>query len=487
MTRLAAFERVERHRLAATERLDRARRAELGQFLTPPAVAAFMATLFERFDGDVRVLDAGAGVGSLLAAFVAEAARRERSPRALRATAFELDPELGSYLRRSLAACRAESRERGLTFESEIVIGDFIDSAVKELERGRPRAFSHAVLNPPYKKLGARSAARLALRRVGIESTNLYTAFVSLAVLLLEPGGELVAITPRSFCNGPYFRPFRELLLRETSLRRLHVFESRKAAFAEDRVLQENVVLHAVKRGRARRVVVSSSAGPGSRDVVRRSLPLSSLVRPGDADRFIRLAPETSGDDVAREMAALPASLGDLGLEVSTGRVVDFRVREHLRANPGARSGPLVYPAHLEGGRVSWPRDGKRPNALADHPETRALFMPRGTYALVRRFSSKEEPRRVVAALFEPTRVPGDKVAFENHLNVFHRSGGGLPPRLARGLVAFLGSELVDRFIRQLSGHTQVNATDLRSLRYPSREELEALGSRPLKSRASRL
>jgi adenine-specific DNA-methyltransferase len=31
------------------------------------------------------------------------------------------------------------------------------------------------------------------------------------------------------------------------ALRELHVFESRKAAFAEDDVLQENIILHAVK------------------------------------------------------------------------------------------------------------------------------------------------------------------------------------------------------------------------------------------------
>ncbi|MCC7105456.1 MAG: hypothetical protein IT307_09965, partial [Chloroflexi bacterium] len=35
-----------------------------------------------------------------------------------------------------------------------------------------------------------------------------------------------------------------------------------------------------------------------------------------------------------------------------------------------------------------------------------------------------------------------------------------------------------DAFFRQFNGHTQVNATDLRSLRYPTREQLEQLGSR---------
>ncbi|MBC7816049.1 MAG: hypothetical protein IAG10_04030 [Planctomycetaceae bacterium] len=41
-----------------------------------------------------------------------------------------------------------------------------------------------------------------------------------------------------------------------------------------------------------------------------------------------------------------------------------------------------------------------------------------------------------------------------------------------------MNSSLVDNFFRQFNGHTQVNATDLRSLRYPSREILQRLGLR---------
>ena len=61
-------------------------------------------------------------------------------------------------------------------------------------------------------------------------------------------------------------------------------------------------------------------------------------------------------------------------------------------------------------------------------------------------------------------------------MNYYHSDGHGLPITLARGLAAFLNSTLVDVYFRQFNGHTQVNATDLRSLRYPSRQRLEHLG-----------
>jgi adenine-specific DNA-methyltransferase len=69
-------------------------------------------------------------------------------------------------------------------------------------------------------------------------------------------------------------------------------------------------------------------------------------------------------------------------------------------------------------------------------------------------------------------------VGFENHLNYFHQQGRGLNLTLARGLAVYLNSSLVDAFFRLFNGNTQVNATDLRNLKYPNLEQLLLLGDR---------
>lgn len=102
-------------------------------------------------------------------------------------------------------------------------------------------------------------------------------------------------------------------------------------------------------------------------------------------------------------------------------------------------------------------------------------MLPQGWYCVVKRFSSKEERRRIVASAWSPLDVRGP-VAFENHLNVFHQQGAGLDEATARGLTLWLNSSLVDRFFRTFSGHTQVNATDLRSMRFPAPGALRRLG-----------
>lgn len=472
-------------RLDVGRRLSAAGRSEMGQYLSPPPVARFMASLFEARRTTLHLLDAGAGTGSLTAAFVNEMCGRAKKPTELSVTAYEIDATLVSYLRATLAACRVQCERAGLKFHSEVVEEDFIESGVGalrgELFASGGRKFNCAILNPPYRKINSDSAPRRILRTAGIETSNLYTAFLAVAAGLLAEGGELVAVTPRSFCNGPYFKPFRKAFLAAMTFRRVHVFDSRQLAFREDQVLQENVVFHAIKRKeKGAKVRVSSSYGPEDADVRVREITHNQLVHPGDPNSFIHIVPDEHGQSVAELMRRFDATLGDLGVSVSTGRVVDFRAREFLRAEPeGSKTAPLIYPGHFDGGFVRWPkRPSRKPNALALAPETDGLLVARGTYVLVRRFSAKEEPRRVVAAVYDEARHPAPRVGFENHLNYYHANGGGLPPSLARGLAAFLNSTLVDSYFRQFNGHTQVNAADLRSLRYPSRADLEALGSR---------
>jgi adenine-specific DNA-methyltransferase len=475
------LERVEFFRVDATRKLEGPQRAKMGQFLTPPPVAKFMASLFDDPVQELRVLDAGAGVGSLTAAFVEEMCGRSTPPAQMTATAYEIEPTLVGYLRSTIAECSQLCQACGVRFRGEVLQVDFIQAGVELLHRTlfptEKRTFSHAILNPPYNKIRSDSTHRRLLRRVGIETSNLYSAFLAVAALLLETGGELVAITPRSFCNGPYFKPFRKLFLGTMTLRRIHVFETRDKAFSDDDVLQENIIFHAIKAGERGKVTISSSDDPEDENMFVREVDYERVVDPEDPEMFIHIATNGLDQSVVDRMNTFRHTLEDLGIAVSTGRVVDFRAKEYLRADPASDTVPLVYPSHLESGFVRWPIPGSRkPNALVFAPKTRALLLPAGHYVLTRRFSAKEERRRLVAAIYDPARVDASFVAFENHLNVYHRNNGGLLEGIAKGLAVFLNSTLVDMYFRQFSGHTQVNATDLRTLRYPSIEILERLG-----------
>jgi adenine-specific DNA-methyltransferase len=460
------------------------RKQELGQFLTPEVIAYFMASLFERRPTEIRLLDAGAGAGALISAFVKRVCSDSNRPKRITATAYEIDLKIQPLLNRTLQWCRSECERNSVKFSSELRHEDFIERAVTLVRRDLFGAskirFNAAILNPPYRKINSDSRTRRLLRDADIETSNLYTAFLALGAKLLSENGEMVAICPRSFCNGPYFKPFREQFLDVMSLRRIHVFESRSAAFRHDAVLQENIIVHAVKSSeKPESVTISSSSGEGAGPVKERRCAYSEVISPRDPERFIHLVAAESDKAVRRKIQRFTTPLAKLGLEVSTGRVVDFRAKQFLVRDAQHDTAPLIYPCHFNGGFVHWPKSGgRKPNAIRQNERTRELLVPGAIYVLVKRFTSKEERRRVVACIYDPHRIRAERVGFENHLNYFHARGRGLSMDLAKGLAAFLNSTLVDIYFRQFNGHTQVNATDLRNLRYPTCGQLELLGQK---------
>lgn len=444
------------------------RRAELGQFMTPSSVARFMAAMFSTSSHkSCRLLDAGAGMGALSCAFLDRWLAEDFRFHSVDVTAYEIDEKLAHVLNQQLA------EYSGAT--CNVITEDYIERAStnKRINSG----FTHAILNPPYKKINSASAHRLALRRVGIETVNLYSAFVALAVTQLAPGGQIVAITPRSFCNGPYYRSFRNFILKHTALKKIHLFEARNKAFKDDEVLQENVIIYLERGGQQGKVTVSTSTDDSFSDLKTYEYPFDRIVSPTDPEQFIRI-PTSPQKNTIELHAGIRYTLADLGIKVSTGPVVDFRLKDYLRNIPQSGAVPLLYPFHFNGDEITWPvLNYKKPNAIEHNEKTERWLYPNGFYCVVKRFSSKEEKRRIMAGVVNPEilgNVP--MLGFENHLNLFHENKKGLSEALAKGLAAFLNTNIVDEYFRCFNGHTQVNATDLKLIKYPSRDILIQLG-----------
>ncbi|OBA06004.1 SAM-dependent methyltransferase [Paenibacillus polymyxa] len=474
------LEEIDRRRIETNKLLNKKRRSELGQFMTPISVAQFMASLFR--NGNVEdqhkcILDAGAGIGSLSCAFL-DQLTKDNSVRSANVVAFEVDDILREQLEISIG-----SFSEKLNLTQQIMSDDFIEWAVQTLldnntlfDENKQIHFTHAILNPPYKQFPSSSRYRKLLRDVGIETGNLYSAFIALTLALMKEGGQIVAIIPRSFCNGPYFRRFRYFLLERAAIHHLHLFNSRDKAFKDDEVLQENVIIMLERGGKQGDVVVSSSTDGTFNDYVTKIRSFERIVSPTDTEKFIHI-PTSSVENPIVESNNIIHTLQDLEVEVSTGPVVDFRSRDSLCSMPEPNTVPLFYPNHFVGQYTEWPKEMKNSNAIKRNEKTEKSFYPNGFYTVVKRFSSKEEKKRIVAGVLNPDQFDTPVIAFENSLNVFHSKKEGIPKELAYGLFAYLNSTLVDQYFRIFNGHTQVNATDLRAMKYPSRDVLIKLGS----------
>ncbi|WP_339378966.1 Eco57I restriction-modification methylase domain-containing protein [Fischerella muscicola] len=468
-------------RIYFSSRLNLKQRSELGQFLTPAPVARLMAGQFSSLSGHISLLDPGAGVGPLTAAFVERLLANPNEVKSCFITACEVESAFLSSLKQCLIECCAALKSKGIQANYCLREESFIEAFPQinlPLFTTSSINFTHAILNPPYKKIHSQSVEKKILSKIGIETVNLYSAFVWLTILQLAEGGEIVAITPRSFCNGSYFRPFRKAFLESMGLKKIHIFESRSAAFAEDEVLQENIIFHAIKtKSKPDYVEIASNSGTElDKFSELRHVPYSEVVEANDSESFIHIVTNSLEDCLRVQMDKFSSTLDEIGLEVSTGPVVDFRLKSALRTYLDEQSVPLLYPEAMKAGKVLFPPSNPRKAiAIKQNQQTSKWLVQSGWYVLIKRFSAKEEKRRVVAAVCSPLDAPA--IGIENHLNYYHAKGKGINPDLARGLAAFLNSTLFDHYFRQFSGHTQVNATDLRRIKYPCKDDLIRLGS----------
>lgn len=465
---------LEQERKTLSKSVDSKKKSSLGQYLTPSRTAEFMVSMFSKKNWSaIKLLEPGAGMGSLIVPFYKAWSEGLIKGRTLKVTAVELDQDIIFPLANSIQRLNGAKRK---SFSSQIRVEDYVKLATYSIARGEKPEFTHAILNPPYKKINIDSDYRRNLKSAGFETVNLYSAFVGLALRQLERGGELVAIIPRSFCNGPYYKSFREKLIQESAVKHIHLFNKRDAAFSDDDVLQENVIIHLVKGAKQGSVIVSTSQDDSFLGFASHKFPFERIVNPTDKEKFIHLPIQS--EDLVIHSPMISTTLETMDLKVSTGPVIDFRVKDHLRKQISGKSVPLLYPHHFRSFELEWPAvDSKKPNAITVNKATEKWLYPNGYYVIVRRFSSKEEKRRITASVFNPKEFSQwEKIGFENHLNIIHCKRKGIDKKIAYGLAVYLNSSIVDQYFRQFNGHTQVNATDLRNMKFPDAKSLCDLG-----------
>lgn len=476
---------VEKIRTTANNHLDKNNKIEYGQFMTPSSVSTFMASLFPESNYDkIYLLDPGSGVGSLTFAFINNAMNWKKV-KEISIDAYEIDDIMIKYLQSNIENIENDVAFNTFSLKPKIIKEDFILSASEIISNNyglwaeKKEKYTHCIMNPPYKKIACSSIHRKYLSNIGIETVNLYSGFVALSLELLNENGYLVAIIPRSFCNGTYYKPFRDYILKRSSIKQIHLFESRTNAFKDDKVLQENIIILLEKSGKQGDVIISTSTDDRFTDLTSKEFDFNSIVNSTDNNLFIHI-PTIKNNISYQNSNYISSTLDEIGIQVSTGPIVDYRLKKYLKKDYINGTIPLIYPAHFEKMTVIWPKENfKKYNAIINNEDTDKWFYPNDYYIVVRRFSSKEEKRRIVASVFDPHKFAGfDFVAFENHLNVFHINKNGLPEDLAYGLAIYLNSKMFDDAFRLFSGHTQVNATDLRGMKYPNKETLIILGKK---------
>ena len=241
--------------------------------------------------------------------------------------------------------------------------------------------------------------------------------------------------------------------------------------------LQENVIIKASKNGREGIVTITTSKDKDLNVLGKIEVDYSNIISRKNSESFIRIPTSELDVRILHIIDEWPWTLGKLGMEISTGPVVDFRAKEHLRQDLTKGSVPLLWMHNMQSMRVVWPsKKNKKPAAIASTEKTSPLLLPVKNYVLLKRFTSKEQRRRLDSAVLKQSEFPHESVGIENHVNYIHKPNGSLSVGEAFGIAALLNTGLIDNYFRSLNGHTQVNATEIRNVPLPDLSVIKKIG-----------
>lgn len=469
------------------QRVNDLHRKTFGLYFTPAAIAKIMAALCRGLASkSIRVLDPAAGTGILAAAACEAIAQLDDPPKSIELVCYELDADLLPLLNATLQHIEKWLSANRIELISRIEGADFLLANGASLENGVlpmiEEGFDAVICNPPYFKLAKSDPRSRACSIVIHGQPNIYGLFMAVGASVLREGGRFVFITPRSFASGSYFQRLREFFFRLVVPTDIHVFGSRSEAFED--VLQEAVIIAGTRAkgwtrsAKERLLRLTSSAGIS--DLDRRSMrrvPIGDVLQ-GDSRHRVLYLPANKDDDRVRSLVqGWKGSLHHFGWEVSTGPVVAFRAKQFLRDKRIARAIPLLWLQNVSAMHVTWPLESRKAQYLAIEKDADPIVLSNLNYVVLRRFSAKEEKRRLTAAPLLASSFSYQKIGLENHLNYINKPRGQLTIDETYGLSALFNSCVLDTYFRISNGSTQVNASELRSMPLPDISTIRRIGA----------
>lgn len=458
------------------EHMPKKQRKAYGQFFTSKETAQFMAGLFDvpADKSEIAILDPGAGSGILSAALIGRLQSVEVLQK-IHLTCYETDEKIVPLLRSNLDWICQQSV---VPVEYKIVSENYILSQVLEYNQmigaiPSPDKFDLVIGNPPYMKVSKDAPEAKSMSDICYGAPNLYFLFAGMSLYNTKEYGELVYIIPRSWTSGAYFKSFRQKFLTEGTLEHIHLFGSRDKVFDQENVLQETMIIKMKKtHDKPKTITITTTQSNFDfSNIVTFEAPYNIVVSGEDSYIFL-----VTNEQEVRTLELLnnwKHTLPSIGLKMKTGLTVDFRNREALRNEREALAVPLFYSQHIQNGRVLFPIGKEHEYIVTEQP---GLLQENVNYLFVKRFTAKEEHRRLQCGVYLANKHPEyQKISTQNKIN-FIGGPQELSECIVYGLYVLFNSTLYDCYYRILNGSTQVNSTEINTMPVPPLATIEAMG-----------
>lgn len=466
------------------ENMPKKERKKYGQFFTSMETARYMASLFviSPKQEKISILDAGAGSGILSCAMI-ERLEKIDEIKELELTCYETDENVLPLLKENLLFMQLQSCKK---ISINIVTENYITSQYLDFNHmlggnRNPKKYDLVIGNPPYMKIPKDAPEATAMPSVCYGAPNLYFIFAAMGLFNLKRDGEMVYIIPRSWTSGAYFKRFREYFLSEGKLVNIHLFGSRKKVFDKEDVLQETIIVKVRKSNIKPDTVTITSTNSNKDFAACQSLVVPyDLVVSGD-ELYVYLVTNREEISVLEKLQKWDKTLPDLGLRMKTGVTVDFRNRDVLRDDEEEGAIPLFYSQHIKQGVVRFPIQKGKEYIVTNQ---KGLMQENRNYLFVKRFTAKEESRRLQCGVYLAKKYPQyQKISTQNKINFIDGLLTEMSECLVYGLYVLFNSTVYDEYYRILNGSTQVNSTEINSMPVPELDIIQEMGRRIMKSK----
>ena len=447
---------------------------ELGQYFTGLEIADYMATMIQPVNSSVvRILDAGAGTGVLT--FSTSMRCLKLGHNRIHAVLYEIDRSILPQLEMNMSYISQIFRSKGGKFTFTIYNEDFVLSRPDKSQK----PFHISSINPPYFKYSSRTSPYAgATQDLYSGNPNIYASFMAVTAECLNPNGQMVAIVPRSFTSGLYFKDFRRYMGQNLSLDQVHVFKARDKVFKKLDVLQENIICYYTKRKQKPYIKISSSIGYADlKKIKTANYQAQQIIDTLTGHEIIRIPEVPEDAEVLQTIGHWPSNFQKNNYFISTGPIVEYRMRNYItQLKQKNKTIPLLKAHNIKPFKSHWTGHNRKDVCFKFFKGHEKYTLKNQIYVILKRFSSKDERRRLVAAVHDPNTIKNHWIAMENHVNYIGSNDGPLEMAEAYGLAALFNSTLMDKYFRCLSGSTQVNATEIKLMKMPFRKTICQIG-----------
>ena len=168
---VALAETLEKERISHATETSVNHKESFGQYFTPYPIAKFMSSLFPVTDKKIRLLDPGAGIGTLSCSFMERIIKEEWNTPDIHISAYDIDKDVHDALSKNIASSSSAFKKS----DYEIFSEDFLEKTSFEYTLKINETYTHVIMNPPYKKILTNSKERQSAKAFGLETVNLKT------------------------------------------------------------------------------------------------------------------------------------------------------------------------------------------------------------------------------------------------------------------------------------------------------------------------